>query len=211
MTLSALRDDPLPWAVYLLAARVICKIKSRVLASLLRAPGLYLGPSSIICGSKYIHFGKRFYVHGHLWMEAITAYRGQVFSPLISIGDDVSLSENVHIACISRIDIHQGVLIGSGVLISDHNHGSYKGDRQSSPDDPAAFRHLGGGGTVVIGKNVWIGDNVVIVGPVEIAAGTVIAANSVVRRSTHPNTLIAGIPAKEVKRFSWSAGTWDNV
>ena len=43
--------------------------------------------------------------------------------PRLIIGDNVSLSEYVHIGCVNRIEIGDNVLMGSKIYITDHNHG----------------------------------------------------------------------------------------
>ena len=203
--------DPLPWSAWLLAARLCSKIKSRCLGHLFRAPGLYLGPQCTVRGSNFIRFGSNVYVHGRLWIEAISHYRGQRFDPLIEIGDDVGFSEGVHISCIDHISIGDGALIGSHVYISDHNHGSYRGLVQSHPDELPAHRQLGGGGPVEIGKSVLIGDNVVIVGPISIGRGSIIGANSVVRSNIPEQAMAVGTPARVVRLFNASIGKWERV
>jgi len=56
---------------------------------------------------------------------------------------------------------------------------------------------------VTIGNDVWIGHNVIIVGNVTIGNGAVLAAGSVVTKDVLPYTIVAGVPAKLVrKRFS---------
>jgi maltose O-acetyltransferase len=55
------------------------------------------------------------------------------------------------------------------------------------------------GGPVVIGEGSWIGCNVTIMPNVVISKGNVIAAGAVVTRSTQPNGLYAGIPARLVR------------
>lgn len=55
---------------------------------------------------------------------------------------------------------------------------------------------------VVIKKGCWVGMNVVILPGVTIAEGCIIAAGAVVIKSTDPNGLYAGNPAKRVKDLS---------
>lgn len=53
-----------------------------------------------------------------------------------------------------------------------------------------------------IGNDVWIGDNVLILGGCTIGDGAVIGMGSVVLHDVPPYTIVAGIPAKEIrKRF----------
>lgn len=57
--------------------------------------------------------------------------------------------------------------------------------------------------TITIGHDVWIGHNVIIVGNVIVGNGAVLAAGSVVTKDVAPYTIVAGVPAKEIrKRFS---------
>lgn len=53
-----------------------------------------------------------------------------------------------------------------------------------------------------IGNDVWIGDNVLVRGGSKIGDGAIIAMGSVVLHDVPPYTIVAGVPAKEIrKRF----------
>ena len=57
-------------------------------------------------------------------------------------------------------------------------------------------------GDTIIGNDVWIGQNVTILPGVHIGDGVIIGANSVVGNNVESYTIIAGNPAKEIrKRF----------
>ncbi len=187
------------------------RIKSLFLAMLFHAPGLYLGPGSLIRGSKYISFGRGIYAHSSLWLEAVPRYGDQRSQPSIEIGDHVSFSDDVHISCFDQIVIKRHVLVGNRVYISDSGHGVYQGLNQSLPEEPPARRKLGVGGQVVIGENVWIGANVVIVGPVTIGDAAVIGPNSVIRRDVPAQTMVAGVPAAPVKEFRQTTIRWETI
>ena len=55
--------------------------------------------------------------------------------------------------------------------------------------------------SVIIEDGVWIGANVTIFPGVKIARGGVIGANSVVTKSTEPNALYYGTPAKKIREL----------
>lgn len=55
---------------------------------------------------------------------------------------------------------------------------------------------------VTIGNNVWIGGGVSIIGGVTIGDDAVVAAGSVVIRDVPPGTLVAGNPARVVRRIT---------
>ena len=57
-------------------------------------------------------------------------------------------------------------------------------------------------GDIVIGNDVWIGYEAVIMAGVHIGDGAIIAARAVVTKDVPPYTIVAGTPAKEIrKRF----------
>ena len=55
---------------------------------------------------------------------------------------------------------------------------------------------------VTIGNNVWIGGSVTIIGGVTIGDNAVVAAGSVVIRDVPANTLVAGNPARVIRRIT---------
>lgn len=56
--------------------------------------------------------------------------------------------------------------------------------------------------TVKIGNDVWIGSGVYIKAGIKIGTGAIIGARSVVTRDVEPYSIVAGVPAKEIrKRF----------
>ena len=53
---------------------------------------------------------------------------------------------------------------------------------------------------VVIGSDVWIGANVTILSGVRIGNGAIIAAGSVVTKNVEEFSIVAGVPAREIKK-----------
>lgn len=66
--------------------------------------------------------------------------------------------------------------------------------------EPPATEDLPLKGDTVIGNDVWIGQNAVILPGVQIGDGAIIGANSVVGRNIAPYTIVAGNPAKLLRR-----------
>jgi len=161
-----------------------------------------------IRGRRYLRFGKGFTTGVNARIDAFPDRPGNAV--LLKIGDHVQLNDYVHIAAIERIEIGNHVLIASKVFISDHNHGSYSGDVQSSPLEPPAKRPLFAK-PVVIEDNVWIGEMVTILPGVTIGAGSVIGAMSVVTKSVPPNSIAVGMPAQVIKRFNPKTSVWEKV
>lgn len=167
----------------------------------------YIRSNSFVMGFKMITLGKKFAANRFLRIEAI----GNNSKIKLKIGDFVSVGENVHIAVINYVQINNNVLIGSRVLITDHNHGSYSGDTQSSPFETPSKRILFSAGPVIIHENVWLGDGVVVLPNVEIGFGTIVAANSVVTTSLPPYSIAGGIPCKVLKTYNQDLKIWENV
>lgn len=206
--LHRFESDPPPWAAWLIVQQILRKVRNGLLARALSAPGISVGARSTFRGVKHIRFGRSFRANGAVWIEAVRRYEGRVFTPAITIGDDVAASNDLHISAIGRISIGNQVLFGSRVYVSDHNHGEYRSGEHSPPDVPPARRPLGGGGPVTIEDKVWIGHNVTIVGPAFIGASAIIGANSVVRGHVPARTIVAGVPAVVVKRYDDIDGIW---
>jgi virginiamycin A acetyltransferase len=62
--------------------------------------------------------------------------------------------------------------------------------------------HSGTKGDVIIGNDVWIGMNALILSGITIGDGAVIGAGSVVAKDVEPYTIVAGNPARPIrKRF----------
>ena len=131
--------------------------------------------------------------------------------PVLSIGSNVSFGDSCHIACINSVKISDHVLVGSGVYITDHDHGNYGASVEaSSPNSPPASRALASVG-VSIGTNTYIGEHVVILPGVQIGQGCVIGAGSVVTHDIPDFCIAAGVPCRPFKRYNFSQFQWTSL
>lgn len=128
----------------------------------------------------------------------LTAWRTNTSNvPEIVIGKNCSFGINNHITCTNKITIGDYCLTGKWVTITDNSHGSTEKDFLSIPP---IKREMVSKGPVIIGKNVWIGDKATILPGVTIGDSAVIAANSVVTKDVPPYCVVAGNPARIVKK-----------
>lgn len=125
----------------------------------------------------------------------------------LKFGNRVQLNDYVHIGVMESVVIEDDVLIGSKVLITDHNHGSYAGEVQSNPTEPQIKKMLKSK-AVAIRRNVWVGEGVAILAGVEIGENSIVGCNSVVTRNVPPNTIVAGNPAIVIRQWSESEKRW---
>lgn len=163
-----------------------------------------------ILGNKYINFNKNFTAGLNLRIEVLPGHLPD--APQLNFGENVKINDYVHIACIERISIGGNTLIGSHVLITDHNHGEYSSliGKQDHPSIPPDKRSLCSS-KVLIGTNVWIGEFVTVLPGSSIGDGSIIGAMSMVKGSIPPNSIAVGIPAKVVKRFNSVTSCWEKV
>lgn len=186
------------------------RTRDHLLARRLRTRGLRIGKHPKLAGLAHMRIGHNLSAGNGLWLDAITSFAGQTYTPALTIGPNCNLSDFVHIACTNSVTLGEGVLCGSRVVISDHAHGLYLGVTQSPPSQRPTERPLSTG-TVTIGRNVWIGDGVAILAGASIGDGAIIGANSVVTGSIPPNTIAAGTPARPLKSWHQPSAQWRPV
>lgn len=144
--------------------------------------------------------GEGISVGDNCWFEAVAEYKGKRFSPSLNLGSGVSFSDNVHISLVEKITIGAGSLVGSRVYIGDHSHGSTV-DGHFQSELPPALRPLEDAAEIIVGANVWIGDGVAVLAGSQIGDGCVVGANSVVKGIFEPKSVIAGAPAKTIRKI----------
>ncbi|MEK6780173.1 MAG: DapH/DapD/GlmU-related protein [Bacteroidota bacterium] len=162
-----------------------------------------------IRGRRFIHLGKGLTTGVNLRLDAFSDSTF-VTSKILTIGDRVEINDYVHIAAVQKVEIGNDVLIASKVFITDHNHGSYNGENQSTPDEIPGKRRIISK-PVIIEDNVWLGEYVVIMPGVTIGRGSVIGALSVVTKDIPSNSIAVGSPARVIKKYNDREGIWERT
>lgn len=127
------------------------------------------------------------------------------------IGNNCKMGDNVHIVASDKVVIGNDCLIASKIFISDTSHGNYsENSNASAPNIPPDKRALYSK-TVSIGNNVWIGENVCILLGANIGDGCIIGANSVVNKDIPENCIVAGVPAKVIKKWDEKLEMWVRI
>jgi Acetyltransferase (isoleucine patch superfamily) len=183
---------------FLFIKKITGKIKANIFSFLLKKKFGFVGRNCSFRGWSSIFLEDTIRIGDNCWIEAITRYRDQSFSPSLQFGKCVMMSNNVHISCVSSIIIDDFVLIGSNVYIGDHSHGSLMSHKLDITVPPY-MRDLDDIAPIYIGKNTWIGDGAIILAGAYICDGCVIGANAVVKGQYHSPCVIAGVPARSIK------------
>ena len=140
---------------------------------------LKIGKMFTLKGGKFINLGSCVKIGNNCRFELI---KSQKYAPYLKIGNNVNFGNNVHIGCIGKIIIENGVLMGSNILIIDHNHGTPKIDAREKPSEILPkCRKITHTGNIVIEKNVWICDGAIILGGSKIEEGAIIGAQEIVK------------------------------
>ena len=119
----------------------------------------------------------------------------------IVLGNNNFIGPRVQIQGRGEVHIGNNCLIAGNTFISSSNH---------NIDNPTSAIYLKKeiGNRVEIEDKVWIGANCVITAGVHIGKCAVIGAGSVVTKDIDPYTLVAGSPAKVLKKYNFEEQNW---
>ncbi|MBI2245692.1 MAG: acyltransferase [Nocardioides sp.] len=119
------------------------------------------------------------------------------------IGDRSILGARVSITAHSSITIGESVFFGQSVFVTDANHG------YQDPTRPIG-EQFGAHQPVSIGSGSWIGHGAVILPGARIGRNAVVAAGAVVRGEVEDFAVVAGNPARVVRRLEPDVGWVDS-
>ena len=161
-------------------------------------------------GGRYMTFGDGFVLSTGAVFAVYPTYGG-VDNPVmkeegrgIVIGNHVSANRNLTIYCADSVEIEDDVMMGSGILITDNDHG-IDPTQKDFRCQPLITR------PVKIGKGCWIGERASILSGVEIGEHSIVAAGAVVTKSIPPYSIAAGVPARVIKRWNFETGEWEKA
>ena len=115
------------------------------------------------------------------------------------IGDRCVLGARISVLAHSSVEIGDDVWFGQDVFVCDAGHG------YQDPDLPVG-EQFGGHEPVVIGSGSWIGHGAIVLPGTHLGRNVVVAAGSVVRGTVADHTVVAGAPARTVRRLEPGVG-----
>lgn len=132
---------------------------------------------------------RRFFLGDHSVIESYCCINNAVGD--VVIGDYTRIG--IHNTIIGPVYIGNHVNLAQGITVTALNHNfddkTKRIDEQGITTKP-----------VTIGDDVWIGANAVILPGVTIGKHCVVAAGAVVTKDVPDNTIVGGVPAKEIKK-----------
>ena len=109
----------------------------------------------------------------------------------IEIGDNVLVMAGVRISSASRIAVGDDCMLANYCYLTDADwHGIH--DRTQI---------VGNTAPIVLEKGVWIGDSAIVCKGVRIGENSIVGAGSVVRKNVPSNVVVAGNPARIVRKL----------
>lgn len=157
----------------------------------------------LIVNHKYIMIGRNVLIRDGIRLEVVDPQSDVV----IKIGDNVNIEQNVHIVARCSIIIGDNVTITGNCSIVDVVHpydeinpAQKIGDRIAQESFP-----------VSIGNDSFIGYGAHINPNVKIGINSIVGANSVVTRDVPDFCVVAGAPAKIIKRYCHESQSWKKV
>lgn len=153
-------------------------------------PIFFTGLNKVSIGKRVRIFpGSRIEVYGH---------------GCIIIEDNVGIGQNLHITSGGLLKIGSGTIITPNVSITNIDH-DYKNIYLPILEQDNIISDT------TIGKNCFIGTGTFIQAGSKIGNHCIIGANSVVRGDFPDYTVIAGAPARIIKRYNHDLKTWEKA
>lgn len=158
----------------------------------------YIGQPCYIAQKRDLFFGDRVRIYPGMRTE--TQDGGKLV-----FGSNISIGQNFHAVAIQNIfEIGANVTISGNVFMSNCDH-TFNDEKKIALEQPLQFRET------KIGEGCFIGYGAVILAGTSLGNHCIVGANSVVRGVFPDNTLIAGCPARVLKRFDTENKKWIRV
>ena len=122
-----------------------------------------------------------------------SGYYGRSLGAGLVMGDNSSIGPLCYLGASGGIEIGRDVLMGPGVTILSEDH-AYLDERRTIKSQGVIEKRT------VIEDDVWLGAGSIVLGGAHICTGAVVAAGAVVRGTVEANSVVAGVPARVVKR-----------
>jgi acetyltransferase-like isoleucine patch superfamily enzyme len=153
---------------------------------------------------KCISIGSHVLIRDGARIETINAWHKEKYAPQLVIEDNVSIEQRVHLECAASLRICHDVTISSDVFISDCSH-SYQNVDTNALENALEVRE------VYIGPYSFIGSGAKIMPGARLGTNVIVGANAVVTHAVEDYAVVAGVPARVIKRYNKQKKEWETV
>ncbi|HEX4866498.1 MAG TPA: acyltransferase [Acidimicrobiales bacterium] len=160
-----------------------CSVLHRPVTSIVNPGGVAIG-SWVSIGSGAV-------------IEALVPERGVT----VTIDDGAYIGHGLRLTAVGEVVIGAEAMLADGCYVSDTNH------IYEDVTEPIKRQGLREGRRVEIGPGAWLGIGAVVCGNVRVGRNAVIGARSVVTSDVPDFCVVAGNPARIVRR--WDGDRWD--
>jgi acetyltransferase-like isoleucine patch superfamily enzyme len=165
------------------------------------AANVSIAKDAQISGRKYIAIGRGSCIGSGVWLNVCIPGN----DIRMKIGKCVLIGRQSVISTGGYLEIGNYCLFAPRVYVSDVDH------IFANPMLPLIEQGATLNRTLTIEENCWLGINAAVSGNITVGRGSVIAANAVVLKDVPPFSVVAGVPAKVVKMYDFSTGSWERV
>lgn len=137
-------------------------------------------------------------------IEGVARYNNVCFNPDIIIEDGVTIEQNLHLTCANKVVIGKNTAIAANVTITDIHHPYTDISKPIERQDIEVKE-------VIIGEECKIYNGAVILPGVHIGKHVSIGANSVVNKDIPDFCVVAGAPARIIKRYNPKSQRWEKT
>ncbi len=157
-------------------------------------------PQGSVFGERWILVGSEVLISAQVTLSA-GMVPGQDLgpSPVLRIGDRCVIGRGSHIVAHQSVTIGEDVFAGPYVYVTDQNHGYLDVDAPIGRQFPV-------NAPVSIGAGSWLGAGAIVLPGACVGRNVVVAAGSVVRGEVPDHCVVAGVPARIVRRYDPATG-----
>jgi len=157
----------------------------------------YIGTPIYINGFNKLQFGRKVRIYPNARIEALG-------KGLICIGDDVSIGQCLHLISAEKVVIGERSTLSANVFITDVDH-EYDAIDVHIMDQPLIKT------PTIIGPNCFLGYGAVLRAGTRLGKQCIVGANAVVKGDFPDYCVIAGNPAKIIKKYNEVSQLWEKV
>lgn len=150
-----------------------------------------------------IYLEDNVFINDYCKIDILKTFAGDSFEPKFIIEKNVIIGSFFVAYVTDTLKIGSETILAHNVTILTENHGMNPECEKPYHAQPLINKDVN------IGKNCWIGCNVTICPGVHLGNNVIVGANSLVNKSFPDNVMIAGVPAKIIKKYNFEKHCWE--